>query len=86
MKGLIHDHFDKIAEVSVLLFIFIFATCMLAAFKGNEEMSRWIENGAVITILARAFGSGRPAPNTVETVSTVSAPTPPISPNPEVKP
>lgn len=57
MKDILNAHFDKIIEVSCLVFIFIFATCMLAYFKGNEEMSRWIENGAIITVLARAFGS-----------------------------
>lgn len=61
MKDFLTAHFDKIAEISVLVFIFVFATCMLAHYTGNEEMSRWIENGAVITILARAFGSSRPA-------------------------
>lgn len=50
------DHADKVIEVAVLLFIFVFSTLMLAYFK-NEEMARWIENGAIITILARAFGT-----------------------------
>ena len=77
MKEFLNIHFDKIAEVSVLVFIFVFATCMLAHYKGNEEMSRWIENGAVITILARAFGSSRPAaPNTTNTTSSITTPDP----------
>ena len=75
MKDIINNHFDKIAEISVLVFIFVFATCMLAAFKGNEEMSRWIENGAIITILARAFGAtNKLPPNTVNTNSSVTTP------------
>ena len=57
MKDIINTHFDKIIEIGTLLFIFVFATCMLAYFKGNEEMSRWIENGAIIAILARTFGA-----------------------------
>lgn len=61
MKDLIAAHFEKILELSVLLFIFVFSTFMLAYFK-NEEMTRWIENGVVIAILARAFGTLNPKP------------------------
>lgn len=80
MKDIINAHFDKIAEISVLVFIFVFATTMLAAFKGNEEMSRWIENGAVITILARAFGSSKPAPNSTVTSTESNTQKPEIKP------
>ena len=52
---IVESHFDKLAEMGVLVFIFVFATVMLSYFK-NEEMSRWIENGAIIAILARTFG------------------------------
>lgn len=57
MKDILAAHFEKIIEIGTLLFIFVFATCMLAYCKGNEEMSRWIENGAIIAILARTFGA-----------------------------
>lgn len=60
MKDIIAAHFDKILEIGTLVFVFVFATIMLAYVK-NEEMARWIEGGAVITVLARAFGS-RPSP------------------------
>jgi hypothetical protein len=76
MKDFLNAHFDKIIEVSCLVFIFVFATLMLAYFKGNEEMSRWIENGAVITVLARAFGSGKAAANTIVTTSSTTTPDP----------
>jgi len=73
MKSVIESHFDKIWESLILLFIFTFATVMLAYFK-NEEMARWIENGAVITILARAFGSRGTAANTTTTTSSTTTP------------
>ena len=57
MRDFLHAHGEKIMEMGVLVFIFVFACVMLAIFKGNEELSRWIENGSVIAILARAFGS-----------------------------
>lgn len=75
MKAILEKHFDKIVEISALMFIFIFATVMLAAFK-NEEMARWIENGAIIAILARTFGArpsaapGAAGSTTIETKST----------------
>jgi len=70
MKDLLKEHFDKILEIGVLVFIFVFAAIMLAYVK-SEEMARWIENGAVITILARAFGTPKPAaPDTITTVSS----------------
>lgn len=62
MKSILESHFDKILEMSILVFIFIFATIMLAKYPMNEEMTRWIENGAIIAILARAFGTS-PRPN-----------------------
>lgn len=40
---------------------------MLAMFPMREEMSRWIENGAVIAILARAFGTPKTDTKTVST-------------------
>ena len=55
MKALLSDHFDKIMDLFVLVFVFVFATAMLAKYQ-NEEMSRWIENGAIIAILARMLG------------------------------
>lgn len=61
MKDIIAAHFDKILEIGTLVFVFVFATIMLAYVK-NEEMARWIEGGAVITVLARAFGSRPPSP------------------------
>jgi hypothetical protein len=64
--SIIEAHFDKIMEIATLVFIFVFATLMLA-YIHNEEMSRWIENGAIIAILARTFGAGKAkadAPNT----------------------
>ena len=57
LRTLLEEHFEKVMELGVLVFIFVFATCMLAYCKGNEEMSRWIENGAIIAILARTFGA-----------------------------
>lgn len=73
MRDVLDAHFDKILEMGVLVFIFVFATLMLAFFKGNEEMSRWIENGAIIAVLARAFGTSTKTPKTeVITNSTES--------------
>jgi hypothetical protein len=75
MKDLMRDHFDKVVEVGVLVFIFVFATLMLAFYgKGNDEMARWIENGAIITILARSFGSRQPPANTTTSVTTATIP------------
>ena len=63
LREIIASHFDRVMELSILVFIFVFATVMLACFPMREEMSRWIENGAVIAILARAFGTP-PKPGT----------------------
>lgn len=71
MKDLFNSHFDKILEVGTLVFIFVFATLMLAFVK-NDEMARFIESGAVITILARAFGNKATAPNTTTVTSSVA--------------
>ncbi len=57
----IPDANDHTKEMMVLVFIFVFASVMLALFPGREELARWIENGAVIAILARAFGSTTPS-------------------------
>ncbi len=48
---------DHTKEMLILVFIFVFGSAMLAAFPGKEELARWIENGAIVAILARAFGS-----------------------------
>jgi hypothetical protein len=55
MKDYINLHF----EILLLVFIFVFSTIMLAAFPMREEMARWIENGVVITIIARSMGVGK---------------------------
>ncbi len=82
MKDVFKEHFDKILEISVLVFLFVFATVMLAYIK-SEEMARWIENGAIITILARAFGAPRPvAPDTTTTISSKTID--PVKPAPPV--
>lgn len=70
MKELLSSHFDKIWEMSILVFIFVFAVIMLAFFPQREEMSRFIENGAIIAILARAFGGQ------VKSAPATPAPTP----------
>lgn len=44
-------------ELTVLVFLFVFGCFMLAFFPNREEMSRFIENGAILGILARAFGT-----------------------------
>ena len=70
MKDFMNAHF----EVLVLVFIFVFSTGMLAFFK-NEEMSRWIEGGAIITVIARSMGSRNATPpNTTTTLSSVTTP------------
>jgi hypothetical protein len=77
MKDFISAHFDKIVEVSSLVFIFVFATFMLAHYQGNEEMARWIENGAIITVLARGLGGSKaPAANTTNTQTSSTTPDP----------
>ncbi len=83
MKDFLNAHF----EVLILLFIFVFATIMLALVK-SDEMARWIEGGAIITVIARSMGSNRNAPpNTVTTTSSVTAPLPDVlDPNPKDKP
>jgi hypothetical protein len=58
-REIIAAHFEKLAEFGILVFIFVFATVMLAFFPMREEMARWIENGAVIVILARSFGTAK---------------------------
>lgn len=40
---LVNEHFD----VSILVFLFIFSAVMLAAFPTQEELGRFIENGAL---------------------------------------
>ena len=52
---------DHTKEMLILVFIFVFGCLMLAFFPMREELSRWIENGAIVAILARAFGSTAPA-------------------------
>ena len=58
MKSMIEAHF----EVLILVFIFVFASGMLALFPMREELARWIENGAIITIIARGMGAKAPIP------------------------
>ncbi len=57
----IPDPDDHTKEMLILVFIFVFGSAMLAAFPGKEELARWIENGAIVAILARAFGSKSPS-------------------------
>ncbi len=66
VKDLMADHAEKVMELGILVFVFVFATIMLALFPMREEMARWIENGAIVAILARAFGTAA-APTTVVT-------------------
>ena len=79
MKDFLNAHF----EILTLVFIFVFSTVMLALVK-NEEMARWIEGGAVITVIARAMVSHSAPPNTVTTTSSTTTPADP--PEPEQKP
>lgn len=60
-RAIFATHFEKILEMFVLVFIFVFGVVMLAKYQ-SEEMTRFIENGAVIAILARAFGTTSPKP------------------------
>ncbi len=81
MKDFINAHF----EVIILVFIFVFSTIMLALVK-SDEMARWIEGGAVITVIARSMGSNRNAPpNTTTTTSSTTAPVSIAVPDPNVK-
>jgi hypothetical protein len=55
MKGFgvfVSTHFDML----LLVFIFVFSSLMLALFPMRDEMARWIEGGAIITIMARSMG------------------------------
>ncbi len=52
---------DHTKEMLLLSSIFIFGCVMLALFPGREELARWIENGAVIGIIARGFGTAKPS-------------------------
>ncbi len=71
-------------EVLILVFIFVFSTLALAFFK-NDEMARWIEGGAIITVIARSMGSNRNAPpNTTTTTSSTTAPVSIVAPDPNV--
>ncbi len=69
MKNLIEAHF----EVLILVFIFVFATVLLAVFPGREEMARWIENGAIVTVIARSMVGGKaPLPPNTTNSTTVT--------------
>ena len=55
---------EIVLELGVLVFLFVFGCLMLAWYPQREEMARYIENGAVIGILARCFGtSSKTAPD-----------------------
>lgn len=78
MKDIIDEHFDKILEVSTLLFIFVFSTLALV-FAHNEEVARWIEGGAVLTVIARALGTRNPTAPPVAAVVAAPVEPPPAN-------
>ena len=45
---------DHRFEILILVGIFVFS-CFMLAFSHSEELSRWIENGAIITVIARGM-------------------------------
>ena len=71
MKDFLNAHF----EIIVLVFIFVFSTIMLALVK-SYEMARWIQGGAVITVIARAMVPHTVTPNTITTTSSLTTPDP----------
>ncbi len=77
MKELFHTHFEKIFETSVLVFIFVFSTFMLAFIK-NDEMARWIEGGTIIAVMIRSFGNKATPANTKQTTTSITTPPAPI--------
>ena len=62
MKEAINAHFEKILEMGILVFIFVFGTAMLAKYGTADEMARWIEGGTVIAVIAQGLrGRSDPA-------------------------
>ena len=73
-KDILDKNFERVFEMSVLVLVLVFGAAMLAAFPGNDNLADWIKGGAIIAVLARAFGSRG---------GNSGLPTPPIADKPK---
>ena len=57
MKDIIDRHFEVIFENSLLIVVFVGGALFLAFFPDNDNLADWIKGGAIIGVIARAFGT-----------------------------
>lgn len=56
MKDIIARNFETVFENSLLITVFIVGGIFLAVFPDNDNLADWIKGGAIIGVIARAFG------------------------------
>ena len=57
MRDMIDRHFEAVFENSLLIAVFIIGAVFLALFPANDDLADWIKGGAIIGVIARAFGT-----------------------------